>query len=123
MYCNICGKEYHNATRPHYCSDTCSIEANLLKQRARKNYRTTKNGQKYNAYLKLRFETFKRDNFTCQYCGRHAPQVKIVADHIIPVSKGGETSMNNLITACEECNLGKSNNILSIRLNNSTPQG
>ena len=36
----------------------------------------------------LRFEVFKRDSFTCQYCGRSAPEVVLEVDHIVPVSKG-----------------------------------
>lgn len=60
-------------------------------------------------YLKMRFEVFKRDNFSCQYCGRNVKEdkVKIQIDHMIPKSKGGKYSMNNLTTSCEECNRGK----------------
>lgn len=56
---------------------------------------------------KLRFEIFKRDSFTCQYCGSHPPAVVLHADHIIPVADGGQNTEDNLITACEACNLGK----------------
>lgn len=62
---------------------------------------------------KLRFEVFKRDSFTCQYCGRSAPDVILHADHIEPVSKGGEDDLLNLVTSCKDCNLGKSNRELS----------
>lgn len=55
----------------------------------------------------LRFEVFKRDKFTCQYCGRKAPDIVLEVDHIIPVSKGGKTIVSNLITACFDCNRGK----------------
>lgn len=55
----------------------------------------------------LRFSIFKRDNFTCQYCGKKAPDIEIQIDHIIPVSSGGDNRPNNLITACYKCNLGK----------------
>lgn len=55
----------------------------------------------------VRFEVFKRDKFTCQYCGRSAPEVVLHVDHIQPVSKDGENDITNLITACAECNLGK----------------
>lgn len=58
---------------------------------------------------KLRFEVFKRDSFTCQYCGRKAPDVILHVDHITPVSKGGTNDLMNLVTACQECNSGKSN--------------
>jgi hypothetical protein len=56
---------------------------------------------------KLRFEVFKRDSFTCQYCGAASPQVVLHCDHIKPVAKGGETELLNLVTACNTCNLGK----------------
>ena len=62
---------------------------------------------------RIRFEVFKRDYFTCQYCGAQAPAVLLHADHIHPRSKGGDDELMNLVTACESCNLGKSNVSLS----------
>lgn len=62
---------------------------------------------------KLRFEVFKRDNFTCQYCGAKAPDAILEVDHITPVSKGGTNNILNLITACKGCNSGKTNIPLS----------
>lgn len=62
---------------------------------------------------KLRFEVFKRDSFTCQYCGRKAPDVLLHVDHIEPVSKGGTNDLLNLITSCVDCNSGKSDRKLS----------
>lgn len=38
----------------------------------------------------IRFEVFKRDNFTCQYCGAKAPDVILEVDHINPVKLGGK---------------------------------
>lgn len=58
---------------------------------------------------KLRFEVFKRDKFTCQYCGKQAPNVILEADHINPVSKGGTNELLNLTTSCYDCNRGKTN--------------
>lgn len=54
-----------------------------------------------------RFEIFKRDGFTCQYCGQRAGDVVLELDHIHPVSKGGGDDPMNLITACFDCNRGK----------------
>lgn len=62
---------------------------------------------------KIRFEVFKRDSFTCQYCGEKSPDVVLQVDHIDPVSKGGTNNILNLITACFDCNSGKSNRKLS----------
>lgn len=56
---------------------------------------------------KRRFDVLSRDRFTCQYCGRKPPEVVLNCDHIHPVSKGGGNEMENLITSCEACNLGK----------------
>lgn len=64
---------------------------------------------------RLRFEIFKRDNFTCQYCGAQPPDVVLVADHIEPVALGGSTMIDNLITACETCNQGKTDRPLNTR--------
>lgn len=58
---------------------------------------------------KLRFEVFKRDNFICQYCGKTPPKVTLEIDHINPKSKKGKDEINNLLTACFDCNRGKSN--------------
>lgn len=56
---------------------------------------------------KERFEVFKRDNFTCQYCGREAPDVILELDHIKPLAEGGSNDITNLITSCFDCNRGK----------------
>lgn len=51
-----------------------------------------------------------RDGFACAYCG--AMNIKLHIDHVWPRSKGGPDIAGNLITACEACNLAKSNNTL-----------
>ena len=56
----------------------------------------------------LRWAVLERDAFTCRYCGRSAPQVVLHVDHVKPRSAGGEDSFENLVTACQDCNLGKS---------------
>lgn len=61
----------------------------------------------------VRFEVFKRDSFTCQYCGRKAPDVLLEIDHIEPASKGGTNDLLNLTTSCKDCNSGKSDKRLS----------
>jgi 5-methylcytosine-specific restriction endonuclease McrA len=60
----------------------------------------------------LRFEVFKRDGFVCRYCGRKPPEVVLHVDHLLPVSKGGENELGNLISACRDCNAGKSARLL-----------
>ena len=61
--------------------------------------------------LRLRFLVMKRDNFKCCACGASPAKdqsVELHIDHIIPWSKGGETTIDNLQTLCSKCNLGKS---------------
>lgn len=57
---------------------------------------------------RTRFEVFKRDGFSCQYCGRTPPTVTLEVDHIIAIANGGEDRRDNLISACFDCNRGKS---------------
>lgn len=51
-----------------------------------------------------RFNVFLRDKFECQYC---FSSDDLTFDHVIPRSKGGETSWYNVVTACSPCNLKK----------------
>lgn len=62
-----------------------------------------------NISKKIRFEIFKRDGFQCAYCGKTPPEISLEIDHIQPKSKGGKDNIDNLVTACFDCNRGKSN--------------
>lgn len=53
-----------------------------------------------------RFNLFLRDAFTCQYCGR---QGEMTFDHVVPRSRGGRTTWDNVVAACGRCNLRKAN--------------
>lgn len=70
-------------------------------------------GKRKTISKKLRFEVFKRDNFTCQYCGRMAPDVVLEIDHINPVANNGTNDIINLITSCKDCNRGKGAKVLN----------
>lgn len=56
---------------------------------------------------KDRFAIMERDGFKCQYCGAGADSAQLVIDHIVPVAEGGSDIIENLITACFDCNSGK----------------
>ncbi len=47
---------------------------------------------------------FYRDDFTCQYCAKRFKSIELTLDHVIPRSKGGPTSWDNIVSACEKCN-------------------
>lgn len=106
--CKICNKRFlPKRTYQKFCSKKCS-----------KLYWKNKQKEKIlsgmtNAWLALRFEVLKRDNFSCQYCGRTAKDsAKLVVDHIYPKAQGGTNNISNLITACNECNSGKKDTLL-----------
>ena len=48
-----------------------------------------------------------RDGFTCQYCGRQKDRSELTLDHVLPRSRGGMASWDNLTTACQRCNQRK----------------
>ena len=54
-----------------------------------------------------RFNVFLRDRFVCQYCAGGFPSEELTFDHLIPRSRGGRTTWDNVITACQGCNLRK----------------
>ncbi len=45
-----------------------------------------------------------RDNYTCQYCGINPPRKYLTVDHVVPRSRGGKTTWENVVAACERCN-------------------
>src|SRR3990167_9842255 len=104
-------EKYNTRKRLRYATDP------IFRQKVSKQHRDwiLKNPIKYRLQiekiegkrLKKRFLILKRDKFTCQYCGRKAPNVILEIDHIHPKSKDGENNIENLITACLECNNGK----------------
>jgi 5-methylcytosine-specific restriction endonuclease McrA len=50
---------------------------------------------------------FARDENVCQYCGRHFPTSELSLDHVVPRSRGGDTSWENIVCACVACNVRK----------------
>lgn len=56
---------------------------------------------------RTRFEIFKRDLFTCRYCGKRPPDVVLEVDHVIARKNGGTDDPDNLATSCADCNRGK----------------
>jgi hypothetical protein len=68
--------------------------------------------------LSVRIKVLSRDNFHCMFCGK-SPAIdigtKLHIDHIVPFSKGGTNTVENLQTLCEECNLGKSNREIAVK--------
>jgi len=62
--------------------------------------------------VRTRFEVFKRDRFTCSYCGQTPPNVLLEVDHVVPRAAGGSDDITNLTTSCKDCNRGKAAGLL-----------
>jgi len=56
-----------------------------------------------------RFNVFLRDQWNCQYCGNKFTTKELTFDHVIPRSRGGRTSWDNIVAACQGCNARKGN--------------
>jgi len=58
---------------------------------------------------------FARDGYRCQYCGRHRGALRgrefLTRDHVVPMSRGGENSWGNVVTACSSCNNRKASHL------------
>ncbi len=58
---------------------------------------------------------FARDGYACQYCGRHRSELKgrqfLTRDHILPISRGGENTWQNVVTSCSPCNNRKGDHL------------
>jgi CRISPR/Cas system Type II protein with McrA/HNH and RuvC-like nuclease domain len=62
---------------------------------------------------RTRFRVLEAYNYRCFYCGRGADVVALEVDHVFPVARGGTDDQSNLVPACEACNSGKSDRIVS----------
>lgn len=54
-----------------------------------------------------RYNIYARDNCTCQYCGRKLPRHELNLDHVIPRSRDGTSTWENVVCSCQECNRRK----------------
>lgn len=60
-----------------------------------------------------RFNVFLRDKFTCQYCLNIYKAEELTFDHVVPKSRGGKTTWENVVTSCRTCNTRKGSKSLS----------
>lgn len=97
--CPICSNEFVSSyPNQRFCSPKCNVQNTKLNKN---NYQTE--------YAKLRWNILLRDKFQCQYCGRtpFIHGISLHVDHIKPRVKDGLNTEDNLITSCEDCNIGK----------------
>lgn len=113
--CEYCWETFEPYTyNQKYCSRECAKKEIGRRERIkRKKAFVDGTG---GTYLKMRFIVFRRDNFTCQYCGRTVQDGTVLhIDHIQPKTKDGKLTVDNLITSCFECNEGKRDVVLTAR--------
>lgn len=102
----------NSAERTSVTLDTPTIDALVTTLSERIRFRKSAAGQRALMTTKLRRDIKERDQYTCQTCGlgvHHEPHLLIEVDHIIPVSRGGMTTEENLQALCWKCNRSKSN--------------
>ncbi len=105
MECLNCGHKYF--------ANGCDVWLRKCPKCQQKTEKNSRNSSR-NISVKLRYQVLKRDNFKCCACGSSPAKdssLELHIDHIIPWSKGGKTTIDNLQTLCSKCNLGKSDTL------------
>jgi hypothetical protein len=64
--------------------------------------------------LRTRIAILTRDGYRCTYCGRTSKETILHVDHVLPRAHGGSNDRSNLVTACQDCNLGKSAELIAL---------
>jgi len=103
-------REYHNQRVMNYFHShpgyRATIESN---RRARK--REAGGSYTYQEWQELK----TKYNFTCLCCGKQEPEIKLHADHVIPVIKGGSSYIDNIQPLCKPCNSSKGRKFIDFR--------
>jgi 5-methylcytosine-specific restriction endonuclease McrA len=90
-------EEYNEDIRSMYLVIKAPAVVRLLKS-----FRRPRKRVKFN-----RQNILARDRWKCQFCGQKFPSKELTYDHVLPKSRGGKTIWENIVTACESCNLKK----------------
>lgn len=100
-FCAWCGDEFNAVSRgTKYCSSECKKEVGRIRSEL---------SEAENIRVRSREWIYRRDNFTCTYCGKNAIEddIKLQIDHVFPLDKGGGNDIFNLTTSCSRCNAHK----------------
>lgn len=67
---------------------------------------------KKNTHVRFsKHNVFLRDSFICQYCDLKLTRATATLDHVVPISKGGKTTFDNVVTSCQPCNSSKGSDL------------
>src|SRR3990167_7403092 len=109
--CLWCGTDFKGTARAWYCGPVCRQNANRNGVHAPANAMQDGTEPKQPVFrgVAVRFRIFDRDGFRCRYCGRSPRDdgVKLHLDHVEQRILNGTDMDENLVTACQDCNLGK----------------
>lgn len=92
------------------------IKAHPEKDTARNAERRTRKTQAGGSFTRYEWEALKLQyNYTCLCCGKREPEIKLEADHIVPVFRGGTSDIDNIQPLCTCCNRNKRTKIIDFR--------
>lgn len=111
-----CGEYSRHVTGVYLCSSCCEMAANAYSMAHSGSWLTWKNPpadppKKVKIPRSMAKAVFERDAYRCVTCGSH---IDLTCDHVIPESKGGPATLDNLQTMCRSCNCRKGVSINSI---------
>jgi hypothetical protein len=98
--CENCGSQIVDNRMTRFCSNTCSER---FWERIYRSEREAQGIRPVHAWKSIRQEILGRDHYTCQKCNGLFPSSRLHIHHIRPVSEGGNSAPENLITECVEC--------------------
>ena len=97
-------KDYQKAYQTKYAQTEAGKIANMTKKHKRRALKKQVLHEDYRDWLK---ELKLHKTFTCHWCWEKFPINKLTLDHVIPLSKGGSDTKDNLVPACAHCNCSK----------------
>lgn len=112
--CGWCNEDFFAKNSGQiFCNIDCRNAFNKIKGGAYQHQYYANGKLMRRGKFSMRFDILQRDNFHCVYCGRGIEDgIKLQIDHIVPKSTNGTDTFDNLVTACNECNIGKMAKIL-----------
>ena len=91
--------------------DEIDLCKTIMKEKSKETATTIDTAKELDYYnvRENRLKVFERDSYKCHYCSKQLTRFSATIDHIQPVSRGGDNSIENLITSCLHCNAERGN--------------
>lgn len=98
-------KDFYRSFVDFACLERVYYEADIANELEEYMKRKRMYNTNVKKWQEIQRTVFKRDNYTCVYCGKIGGKLEV--DHVIPFSKGGGDDLSNLVTSCRHCNRQK----------------